>query len=120
MGKGEVSLLTFVIVAAALPVYALAQPLAVQSGAASISGRIVQASSGQPVPRAHVTACSLSPSGRQTLAVEARTDAEGRYMIRALEPGAYHVAAARVGYLYRQFGQTGWPTGRRSPCTSLS
>ena len=75
MRKGLMSLLALVIVATVWSMSTRAEPALVQSGAASISGRIVDASSGQPVPRAQVTAFSLSPTGRQAMAVEARTAA---------------------------------------------
>lgn len=118
MRKGEVSFVDAPVAAGIVVVavlgLALAVPSGAQDGAASISGRIVDASTGQPLARASVTAFNPTATGPAARAVEARTDADGRYVIRALAPGAYHVTASRSGHLQRQYGQAGRSTlGRR-------
>jgi hypothetical protein len=69
------------------------------TGTASISGRVLSASS-RPLADARVRALrnGLAPRG-------AVTDAQGRFTIAQLAAGAYTLDASRIGYVTVQYGQ---------------
>ena len=89
--------MTRVLSALVLLIAAQSQP----SG--SISGRVTEQGSGQPLPRIVVT---LISSESRT---EAITDADGKYTFAALKPGKYAVGAAqdehRSTYLWQWYGE---------------
>ncbi len=64
------------------------RPAAAQQ--ATISGRVVDARSGRPVPEATVAVVGT--------AAAATTDANGRYVLRDVLPGRVQVRASRIGY----------------------
>lgn len=70
-----------------------------QQGTAQITGRVLSAS-GRPLAAARVFALrnGLTPRGAQT-------DAQGRFTIAQLAPGAYTLEASRRGYVNAQRGQ---------------
>lgn len=70
-----------------------------QQGTGRITGR-VRSASGRPLAAARVFALrnGLAPRGAQT-------DAQGRFTIAQLPPGAYTLAASRRGYVNAQHGQ---------------
>jgi Carboxypeptidase regulatory-like domain len=78
-----------------------------QTQTASVSGRVTDRATGQPIPRMVVAAFG---SDRKT-AGEALTDADGRYEIAGLRPGDYGVSVThdehRSTYLRQWFGEDG-------------
>jgi protocatechuate 3,4-dioxygenase beta subunit len=76
-----------------------AQPLPQTQSTASILGRVVDASSGQPVAGAIV---KLEPAGKQAPML---TGADGQFVFRPLSPGLYRITASKPGYLDSAYGQ---------------
>jgi hypothetical protein len=64
---------------------------------AVISGTVVDAATGGPIVRAHVT-CDGYVAGKSQQ-FGALTNAEGKFSISALPPGAYQLGAERIGYV---------------------
>lgn len=71
-----------------------AQPQAPNT-AAAVFGSVVNALSGAPVARAHVT---LTSNAGEEKAWGAMTGADGRFSVTGVAPGAYRVAVERVGF----------------------
>lgn len=91
--------------AAALPQATPAQNAEAVAG--SISGRVLDAESGAPLPGAQVLLEPLAVNGargpqRERPARSATTDALGAYAFVALRPGRYRVMIQRLGYESRQ------------------
>jgi protocatechuate 3,4-dioxygenase beta subunit len=71
----------------------------------SIEGQAVNALTGEPLKKAHVTMNNL---GGQTNATPgAVTDASGRFVIENIDPGRYNVSAERNGFVRFQYGSRG-------------
>ena len=101
------------IVAAGLTVAAQTPALPVQTpprdgapapaaGTASISGRVVQLETDQPVRRVQITARGSDASSQVYSAI---TDTEGRFELTKVAAGRYQLAAAKAGYVTLQHGQ---------------
>jgi beta-lactamase regulating signal transducer with metallopeptidase domain len=91
---------------------------------AALRGRVIDASSGQPVPGASVRAqyvtsienpprCPIGdcevlvdPVAGRIPVYRVTTSADGRFEMRGMKPGDYDVAAVAPGYIQRYFGQT--------------
>jgi len=91
---------------------------------AAVSGRVVDARSGQPVAGASVraqyvtgvenpTRCGIGscedvvdPIAGRISIYRATTASDGRFEVRGMKPGDYEVAAVAPGYIQRYFGQT--------------
>lgn len=71
----------------------LGMSLAFASGYGSIAGTVTDATSGNPIPNALVTA-----QGRNNAGGQAYTDERGHYLIENLEPGHYRVRAEHRHY----------------------
>ncbi len=67
---------------------------------ATISGRVVDATTGDGIPRARVHLGGLYLSDLP----DAITDENGDFRIDDVRPGVYQLRARRVGYVYRDFG----------------
>jgi hypothetical protein len=77
------------------------------AGTAVISGRVLDADTGQPLRRASVQAfLTTAPTTRTVRNFVARTDDTGAYTIRELPAGVYTVMAQRGGYVMQTLGQT--------------
>jgi protocatechuate 3,4-dioxygenase beta subunit len=89
---------------------------------ASVSGVVVRAGTGEPIPRAQVTLSRVivSPGNAgqrgNTVAVPQAqtqpaflppitTDEKGRFEIKDVEPGSYRAVAARNGFTRQEYGQ---------------
>ena len=74
---------------------------------ASVSGRVVDAVTGRPVPGAIVTpfgsAVAITPTSPQP--PRALTNGDGRFVIRELRPGAVVLVATKNGYATASFDQ---------------
>ena len=71
------------------------------AGTARISGQIVRADTGAPLPRAQVMLTGDPVLRRQVIA-----DVEGRYEFADLPAGRFTVSATKGGYVSLQYGQT--------------
>jgi protocatechuate 3,4-dioxygenase beta subunit len=82
-------------------------PRPAETGAGTIRGVVVDAQTGEPLPRAVVDLSAMvgrhQPTARQT-------DAEGRFEFRDLPPGRYLLSASRAPYLRITYGQRGSDT----------
>lgn len=69
---------------------------------ASIAGRVAESGNGAPIPDAQVTVMPVRSArvftGIPEPPLSVRTDKDGRFTIRGLEPGRYHLAAQKSGY----------------------
>ena len=84
------------------------------SSTAILEGVVLQAGSGEPLPRAQITlvrvgrtpaspdADSVAPS--RTVPATS-TGVDGKFVFRDIAPGSYRVAAARNGYVRQEYGQ---------------
>ncbi|MBS1829535.1 MAG: carboxypeptidase regulatory-like domain-containing protein [Acidobacteria bacterium] len=62
-----------------------------------VEGRVVNAKTGEPMRKATVSLGGGGPRGGSPRAV--MTEADGRFVFEAVEPGSYQLAAERTGYL---------------------
>jgi protocatechuate 3,4-dioxygenase beta subunit len=90
--------------------FAQVQPPAVSNASgtkvdakAEISGQVVDSGTGQPLKKAWVTARQAERGGRS--GSTAVTDAEGRFLLKDLDPGRYVLSAQRNGYVNQSYGQ---------------
>jgi protocatechuate 3,4-dioxygenase beta subunit len=81
--------------------HALAQELAAGRNL-RVSGTVVDASSGQPLTRAHVF---LTPTDNRDPGDSALTGDDGRFSFENLAPGRYVLGAGRKGYVQQQYKQ---------------
>ena len=70
-----------------------------------IEGKVLRASDGSPLKKAVVSALPQPPQGSPIRPVTAITDAEGRFVLKDLDPGSYNLSAARTGYVRQVYGQ---------------
>lgn len=77
-------------------------PAAPTSGVWKISGKVVDAATGVPLPRAEVT-ISLRAKPLQTVV----TGADGRFSFEKLEVGRYDLHARHPGYIWESFEEHG-------------
>jgi hypothetical protein len=90
-----------------------------------ISGVVVRAGTGEPIPRAQITITrvggaaprSRAPAGPQTGQAEVgfalepngipavTTNDQGKFQVLDLDPGSYRVVAARNGFIKQEYGQ---------------
>lgn len=68
----------------------------------SIEGRVVKAGNGEPLKKARVTL--RKAEGRDQPNTIA-TDADGRFMLKDIEPGRYQLWVERNGYVRQEYGQ---------------
>lgn len=79
----------------------LAALRAQSAGSGSISGRVVDASSGAPLHRARV---EIHVEGRTDIRGLAPSDSDGRFLLRALPAGKYRIEVSRRGYGTMAYG----------------
>ena len=72
------------------------------SGEYSISGVVVNASTGQPLDRVDVT---LQPAGQKMVAAETTTDTGGRFVFAHLPVAKYALRASRRGFISAAYDQ---------------
>ena len=83
------------------PARDLGPPAAEPAGTASITGSVVAADTGQPVPHAYLRASSGTlRGGRATV-----TDADGRYQLNGLPAGRYTITASETDFVSVSYGQ---------------
>jgi protocatechuate 3,4-dioxygenase beta subunit len=75
-----------------------------EKGTGMIRGFVVDAQTGEPLPRAFVSLTTMG-GGRQPTTIQ--TDAEGGFEFRDLPPGRYLLSANRAPYLWTRYGQRG-------------
>src|SRR5215510_13151673 len=78
------------------------------SGTASLEGIVIRTGTSTPISRARVT-LSITQGSAATLT--AITDAGGKFVFPAVQPGQYRLIANREGYIDAEYGQRGpnWP-----------
>src|SRR5262245_32903609 len=74
-------------------------------GTGTVRGRIVSATTGNPLHRVQVTLSGGAQTPRPAV-----TDTKGEFEIANVSPGTYTATARRLGYLTTQYGQR--PGGR--------
>lgn len=74
----------------------------------AIEGRVVHASTGAPLKKA--TLLLFKAEGREQPAV-VRSDSQGRFVFRDVEPGRYYLSASRTGFAHQQYGSRGRKQG---------
>ncbi|MBK9167042.1 MAG: carboxypeptidase regulatory-like domain-containing protein [Bryobacterales bacterium] len=67
----------------------------------TVTGRVSDAITGEPVKRANVSAMRMNAPGQPAVAA---TGDDGVYVIKDLEPGTYQVFAHRQGYVRQPYG----------------
>ena len=73
-----------------------------EAATCSIAGLIVHIETNQPIRKATIELSSADEHKKRYLAL---SDASGRFLIRGIEPGSYHLRVRRIGYLTQSFGQ---------------
>jgi hypothetical protein len=68
----------------------------------SISGTVVMLAGSEPLRKARVHLESIED---RTRSISVVTDAGGRFELKALDPGGYHLRVTRVGYVTQTYGQ---------------
>ena len=119
--KTALSLAAIVAVASAAPIAGRRAPIVppfsdtdlASSGTGLILGRVVDATTGQPMPAAIV---HLTRDGRPLDAAGALTGADGRFVFSALPAGTFDVTAEHPGFFASSFG-TRRPQGDGLPLT---
>jgi len=78
-------------------------PATTPTGAAGeISGQVLRADTGRPLPKAVVT---LTPEGRPSETTSVRTETTGTFHFSEVAPGRYRLRAERSGYVRQVYGQ---------------
>jgi hypothetical protein len=85
----------------AFSVVAAAQRVPSGTQLGQVQGRVVDAKTGDPVPRAHV---QLQKIQSQDSPITTSTDSFGQFVLLSAEPGQYRLWAERTGYLRAVFG----------------
>ncbi len=78
------------------------QQPATPSSKCTIEGLVVKAATGEPLKKAYITL--RKAEGREEPYV-ATTGADGRFVLRDVEPGRYQLWANRSGYVRQEYGQ---------------
>jgi protocatechuate 3,4-dioxygenase beta subunit len=76
----------------------------------ALTGRVVSAATGAPLKKVAVWLEAFTPARGVTGApsvASASTDADGRFTLEGVDPGAYYLVARRVGYLDQGYGASG-------------
>jgi Carboxypeptidase regulatory-like domain len=92
---------------------AVQQPAAKGSANCTIEGTILAGDTGQPIRKTWVT---LTKAENRQSSRTAVADASGHFVLKDIEPGRYHLWAARTGYVRQQYGER----GANMPGTTLS
>jgi len=89
---------------------------------ATVEGRVVKAGTGEPLKKARLTLFGAEPSTSSAAGsgYGATSDANGRYVIRDVEPGRYRLTAERNGYVRLAYGQRGFGPNRQGATLTLS
>ncbi len=78
---------------------------------ARIEGRVVNALTGEPIPRVSLT---LAGAGQGASSKAARSDTDGRFVMENIQPGSYRLTGERVGFLRQGYGSR-TPGGSAAP-----
>lgn len=83
-----------------------------QAPKASIEGFVVRAGTNEPIARARITVTRIPAGGVPQPVTVAQpnipvvtTDAQGRFLVKDLEPGTHQLNAARNGFARQQYGE---------------
>ncbi len=110
--------LSLLLLLSLAPPYSLAQS-ADPPKKAVVTGRVLNATTGEPVKKAHM-ALSKAEAGDAdedaSPSFVANTDADGHFSFDAVAPGNYRLAVQRSGFAYTQYGAL----GANGPGTVLS
>ena len=80
---------------------------------AKLSGRVLRADDGRPLPKATVTITPEAPGGGGA-SMSVRTNSSGVYEFPEMPPGRYRLRAQRTGYVTETYGQAGGGPGWRA------
>src|ERR1700730_5650135 len=67
-----------------------------------VSGIVIKMADSAPLRKAHLSLKSVDDPNRVIGAV---TDADGRFALRAIDPGPYRLTVSRVGFVTQEYGQ---------------
>ncbi len=95
------ALLCLVALLAALPCAALPSP-AQTPEKCIVEGIVLSAGTSQPLAKAHVALVSVDNPSRTYAVV---TKADGRFLLKDVEPGRYRLSVTRERYLTQEYGQ---------------
>jgi protocatechuate 3,4-dioxygenase beta subunit len=87
---------------------------------AMIAGRVVRATDGAPLNKATVIAMIMQTGQTGPIRpTSVRTNSDGKFLLKDLEPGRYNLSATRSGYARQQYGQR-IPSGPGTAITLLA
>jgi Carboxypeptidase regulatory-like domain len=78
------------------------QPAVKPEDMCTIEGVVLKAATGDPLKKAVLT---LTKEEGRNQPKNATSDASGRFQLKDIEPGRYHLSAARNGYVTQEYGQ---------------
>ncbi len=98
------------------------RPEEVEKKLASLEGKLIDASTGQPVRKANVVLMQVRSGGGGMMAgppssTAASSDSEGKFSFTKVEPGRYGLSAEKAGYVRQQYGRR---AGQFGPGTNLT
>lgn len=98
-----------------------ASPSEAESKYASLEGKLIDASTGEPVRKANLVVMQIPVAGGVVItgpppSTAASSDAEGKFSFPKLEPGRYILSAEKAGYVRQQYGTR---AGQFGPATNL-
>ena len=68
----------------------------------SVSGTVIKMADGTPLRKAHLSLISVDDPNRVVGAV---TQGDGRFALKAIDPGPYRLSVSRVGFVTEEYGQ---------------
>ena len=87
-----------------MAIVAFCMPACARAQTGDISGHVINALTGAPLPKAAVSLFGLLGKEERRLSSSATTDAAGAFLFSGLEPGVYHLRASRNAFADFAYG----------------